>query len=175
MKTIGVLVKEKIINEIKNGVRESEGSFFIGFNKLQAFSFNTLRNNLKGNNARILVAKNSLLEKAFKDMGFSDINDLLGRETGVVISRHGDIVKICKILTEFSKEKGVLQLKGGFLKDRKVTDKDLEALAKLPSREVLLGMAVRGIASPLTSFVSVLNQVIVRFLWTLEEIKKKKG
>ena len=47
-------------------------------------------------------------------------------------------------------------------------------LAKLPPKEVLLGMAVSGIASPLTGFISTMNQMMLNFLWTVEEIRKVK-
>jgi len=47
-------------------------------------------------------------------------------------------------------------------------------LAKLPSKEVLLGMAVSALAAPLSGFANVLNQVILKFVWAIEEIKKTK-
>ena len=56
----------------------------------------------------------------------------------------------------------------------KFGSKELASISKLPSRPVLLGMAVNCIASPLTSFANGLNQIILKFVWAIEEIRKKK-
>ena len=85
-----------------------------------------------------------------------------------------DIVKTCKVLSEFAKEKEVLKVKGGVVKAKKITSDEVDTMAKLPTKEVLLGMAVYGMASPLSGFVNSLNQVILKFVWAIEEIKKVK-
>jgi large subunit ribosomal protein L10 len=174
IKKIGLLTKEKIVDELKERVKDIQGCFFIGFNKVEAFGFNTLRNNLKAAGADVFVAKNSLFKKALNDLGWQDLSGLLGTETGIVLVYDADIVKSCKILVDFAKASEILQLKGGVINEKKISSEEMNSLAKLPSREVLLGMAVAAIASPLTSFVSSLNQIILKFVWTVQEIKKVK-
>ena len=173
-KKIGLLTRERIVQEIKQGVKDIEGCFFVGFNKVGAFGFNELRNNLRDFGARIFVAKNSLFKKALSESGWEDVNSLLEAETGLVIIKENDVVKACKILVEFAKETEALQLKGGIIKDRRVSPKELGALAKLPSREVLIGVVVSTFASPLCGFLNTLNQIILKFVWVVEEIKKVK-
>jgi large subunit ribosomal protein L10 len=108
------------------------------------------------------------------DLGWEDLNGFLGQGTGIVFVYNKDIVKACKILVDFSKENENLQLRGGFLKTQKITPEELNALAKLPPKEILLGMVVNGFASPLMSFMSAMNNIILKFLWVVEEIKKTK-
>lgn len=174
MKKIGLLTREKIVEELKEKVTSAEGLFFISFNKVKAFSFNGLRNNLKDSKTSILVAKNSLFKKALSELGWENIEELLDAETGIVFVNDEDVVKPCKILVEFAKESETLQIKGGVIKDRKVTPKEIVALAKLPPKEVLLGMAVSAIAAPLSGFVNSLNQIILKFVWTISEVKEAK-
>lgn len=174
VKKIGLLTRERIVEELKQGVKDTEGCFFIGFNKVGAFSFNELRNNLRDSGARIFVAKNSLFKRALGELGWEDVNSLLETETGVVIIKEKTIVKACKILVEFTKETETLQLKGGIIKDKRVSPKEVGALAKLPSREVLIGTVVSTFASPLCGFLNTLNQMILKFVWVIEEIKKAK-
>ncbi len=174
IKKIGLLTREKIVEELKERVEGIHGCFFIGFSKVQAFGLNTLRNNLKDAGADVFVAKNSLFKKAFNDLGWQDLSGLLDCETGMVLVYDSDIVKSCKVLVDFAKESEILQLKGGVIDEKKISSEDMDSLAKLPSREVLLGMAVSAIAAPLTSFVSSLNQIILKFVWTVQEIKKVK-
>jgi len=173
MKRIGVVVREKIVDEIKENIKESEGCFFLNFNKVKARSVSQLRNNLRTTGANIYVAKNSLFEKAFDDRK-ENLNNFIGQETAVVFIHDKDIVKTCKALVDFAKENEILQIKGGFIKDKPITSEEVNALSKLPPKEILLGMAVSGIASPLTSFVSTLNQIVLKFVWAIEEIRKSK-
>ena len=174
MKKIGLLVRETIVDQVKQKAQDSNACIFLDFSKLPAFSVNLLRNDLADAGANMFVAKNTLLKKSFEDMGYSEFDELLDKETAVVFVQDIDVVKPCKILFDFSKENENLKLKGGFLKEKKISAKDVDAMAKLPSKEVLLGMAVRGIASPLSGFLSCLNQVITKFVWVIEDIKKKK-
>lgn len=173
MQRIGLLTRETQVAELKEKVKSSEALFFINFNKLTAFSFNILRNNLKRVNTTVLITKNSLIHKAFADLKIK-LNGFVEAETAVVCVYDRDIVKACKALVDFSKENETLKIRGGFLKDQTLSLEDLKALAKLPSKDILLSMAVSGIASPLTSFLVTLNQVILNFLWVIQEVKSKK-
>ncbi len=174
MKKIGLLTREKIVEELKERVASTEGLFFVGFNKVGAFPFNTLRNNLRDSNATVFVTKNSLFKKAFGELGWEDVNDFLDDETGAVFVNDKDVVKPCKVLVEFAKESEALTIKGGRIKDKKVTSKDVSAFAKLPSKEVLLGTAVSALASPLSGFANALNQIILKFVWAITEVKNTK-
>jgi len=174
IKKIGLLTRERIVKDLKQGIKGTEGCFFIGFNKVGAFQFNELRNNLRDSGVRVFVAKNSLFKKALGELGWEDVDSLLATETGVVITKEDEVVKACKILAEFAKETETLQLKGGVIKDKRVSLEELGALAKLPSREVLIGMVVSTFASPLGGFLNALNQIILKFVWVVEEIKKTK-
>jgi len=181
MEKIGLLTREKLVEEVKGKIKGAKGYFFIGFNKVEAFPLNNLRNSLRSLGAQIFVTKNSLFKMAFAESDKAagmpqgrDLSDLLDTETGVVFVYDKDIVKACKALVEFSKENEFLKLKGAVIEDKKISSKEVSALAKLPSMEALLSVALSAIASPLTGFLNGLNQVILKFLWTVEEIKKKK-
>ncbi|MFA5007777.1 MAG: 50S ribosomal protein L10 [Candidatus Omnitrophota bacterium] len=173
MKHIGAIVREQIVGEIRESIKQSEGCFFVNFNKVKAFSISQLRNNLRTTKAKVYVAKNSLFSKAF-DTKRDTIANFISGETAIIFVYDKDIVKTAKALVDFAKENEILKIQGGFLNDKAVTPEDLNALAKLPPKEVLLGMAVSGLASPITGFVSTLNQVILKFVWVVEEIKTKR-
>ncbi|MBN2484134.1 MAG: 50S ribosomal protein L10 [Candidatus Omnitrophica bacterium] len=175
MKKVGLLYREKIIETVQNNYGRANGCVFVSFEKLKAFPFNTLRNSLSKLNAKIFVAKKSLIHRAFESVSKDGAPELFDDTRGVVFIYDEDVVKACKLLVDFAAEnEGVIDVKGGYLKEDTLTKKDIQSLAKLPSREVLLGMAVSTIAAPLTGFVSSMNQVIVKFLWVINEIKKKK-
>jgi large subunit ribosomal protein L10 len=173
--TVGLDIREKIIDEVSQGISEAQGYFFINFNKLKAEAISRLRSSLSGANAKIFVTKNSLFKVAFDKNSKSELSDFITQETALIFIYDKDMVKAAKALIDFSKENESLQLRGGVIKGQKLAAENIAALAKLPSKEMLLGMAVSGFASPITGFLTALNQVILKFVWVIEEIKNKKG
>jgi large subunit ribosomal protein L10 len=175
MERVGLIYREKIVEQIKEKFSVSSACLFISFNKLGASAFNTLRNELRRLNTTIFVSKNSLIKRALEDLKKNEFNEFIRGCTGLVFICNEDVVKACKALVEFSKEsEGALVLRGGYLKDKRIDKDVILELAKLPSKDVLLSMAVWALTSPLGGFVNLLNQIILRFLWLVEEVKKKK-
>jgi len=174
MTKVGLLYRERIIDDIKKNYESADALLFFEFSKVTAFAFNKLRNSLRREDAVVFVTKNSLFEKSLSSLNL-DSKPFLEGATALVFMNGPDIVKIAKIIVEFSKEHEGLKVKGGFIGEKVLASADIESLSKLPSREVLLAMAVSGIASPLTGFLSVMNQVILKFLWTVEAIQKSKS
>ncbi len=174
-KRIGLVIREKLVEEIKERLNNSHACFFVGFDKLEAASLNVLRDDLRKINSIMRVFKNSLIKRALVDLGRDGFEEFLQGSTGLVFVYQDDIVKTCKLLVDFSKDsEDKFFLKGGYIEDRRIEKEEVLEIAKLPSRDVLLSMALSGIASPLTGFLNTLNQIILKFVWVIEEIKKKK-
>lgn len=174
MKKIGLLYREKNIEQLKSSWLKTEVCIFISFNKVAAFAFNRLRNQLKKEDAPVLVSKNSLIKRTFENLSLSDAENFIDGSMGLVFVVKEKLVDVCKVLVNFSKENQGLILKGAFLKQRILSVKELEEFSKLPSRDLLLATSVMSIASPLTGFLYILNNIILKFLWLAEELKKKK-
>ncbi len=174
MKKIGIICREKIVDQLKSEWAEFSGCIFIGLDKVSAFSFNRLRNGLRKEKSSVLVSKISLMKRALENLGVSSFEEFLDGPTGLVFVGTDGVVNVCKILFEFSKENEAFSLRGGFLNDKKINAKELEAISKLPSREFLMAQAVMTIASPLTGFLAAANNIILKFVWVVNEIKKKK-
>jgi len=172
MKKIGRVYREKFTQLIQKESVDTNAVLFVNFKNLSATQMNILRAALRQNKARLLVAKNRLIRRAFQDSGLQ-LDHFLKSETGIVYSS-GDVVEAAKVLFDFRKEYEKLEIKGGFIKERLVDARELEGISNLPSRSTLLGMAVNCIASPLIAVVNSLNQIILRFVWAIEEIKKQK-
>lgn len=175
MKTIGVAIRENIINKVKERIESSSVYFFIGFNNVKASSLSQLRNELRVADSYVFVAKNSLINKALENTDLEDVKDYLQGETGIISVYNEDIVKPCKTIVDFTKENEAFLIKGGIIEGRKISKEELESLAKLPGREILLAQAVSGMAAPLTGFLACLNQIILKFVWATKEIAKVKA
>lgn len=175
MKKVGLLYREKIVDELKERWSQANARIFVGFTKVGAFPFNRLRNELRKEDIRLLVVKNSLAIRALKDIDAEDTGDFINDSIGLVFVGGQDVVKVCKILVGFSKENEGFSLKGGFLQEKKLSVYALESLSKLPPRTVLLSTAVMTMAAPLIGFVATLNNVLLKFVWLVNELEKKRS
>lgn len=176
MKKLGLLVKETSENCIKNNLEKSDSIFVINYSKLSGPDLNSLRQSLRDTGASLFMVKNNVARRALKNSGLEDIVEVIEGPCGLVFIKKDDPAGISRILYDFSRgHNDVLKLQGGFLKDRVLERKDIEALARLPSREVLRAQVVMALNSLLSRLAMVLNSTLRKFVYCLEQIKQKKG
>jgi len=102
------------------------------------------------------VVKNTLTKFAMKESGIEGIDSYLDGPTAIAVSET-DIIAPAKVLVEYSKKFENLEIKVGIL-DGKILDlKEIQALAALPSKEVLIAKMLGSFNAPITGFVNVLN------------------
>jgi large subunit ribosomal protein L10 len=176
MKKLGLIFKETSEKQIKNSIKDSTSVFVVKYSGLASPDITSLRQSLKNANADMLVVKNSVARRAFKSSGLESLVGLIEGPCGIVFAKD-EPVAASKALYTFFKAHEQLKLEGGALKDKdKILDKkDIETLAKLPSKEVLRAQAVMTLKSPITGFVMVLNQALRKFVYCLDQIKNKKS
>lgn len=174
MKKIGLLFRGIAENRIKNNLKESNSIFIIRYLGLSSPDLTVLRHSLKNAKACLFVTKNNVARRALKDSGLEQIVNRIEGPCGLIFVKD-EPVEPSKVLYNFSKEHEQLKLEGGFLKDRILEKKDIEVLAKLPSREVLRAQAVMTLKSPISGLVMVLSQTLRKLVVCLDQIKQKKG
>ncbi len=174
MKKFGVLVKEVSEKRIKDNLKKSDSVFVIKYSGLSSPDITSLRQALKATNADIFVVKNSVARRAFKDSGIESLVKRVEGPCGVIFIAQ-EPVEASKALCDFAKAHEKMQISGGVLKDKVLEKTDIEAMAKLPSKEVLRAQAVMALKSPITGVVMVLNANLRKLVVCLDQIKQKKG
>lgn len=173
MKKIGLVVKEASENRIKNSLKSSNAFFVVKYSGLSSPDLTALRQSLKVAQASMFVAKNSVARRALKDSGLEAIIKTIEGPCGLIFVNE-EPVNASKALCNFSKEHEQLKLEAGFLENKVLGQKDIEALAKLPSKEVLRAQVVMVLNSPIWRLVVTLNQILAKFVYCLDQIKQKK-
>ncbi|MDD5045380.1 MAG: 50S ribosomal protein L10 [Candidatus Omnitrophica bacterium] len=173
MKKLGLLFKEVSEKRIKTSLKESDSVFVINYAKLSGPDLNTLRLTLKDNKANLFVIKNTVARRALKDSGLEALVGAIDGPCGLIFTKE-EPVDVSKALYEFAKTHEALKLQGGTLKDKVIDKKDIETLAKLPSKEALRAKVVMTLNSPIFGLVYVLNQTLKKFVYCLDQIKQKK-
>jgi large subunit ribosomal protein L10 len=165
--------KQKITEDLHDRFTKSAVVVVTDYKGLDVSAINELRRKLREEDIEFQVVKNTLLIRAAKDTGVALIQDYFKGPSAVALS-YSDPVAPAKILTQFAKDNQKLEIKGGVLND-KVLDADaIKALAKLPSREVLLGQLLATLNEVPTSFVRTLAEIPRSLLNVLTAIRDQK-
>ncbi|MDD5045085.1 MAG: 50S ribosomal protein L10 [Candidatus Omnitrophica bacterium] len=170
---ISELYRKGVNKIIKDNLKDIPGLFIIDYSGVSAADMNVLRESLRKTKSRLLVAKNSIIKRAFSGTDNEGLSALIEGPSSIVFTKD-DPAASAKVLYDFRKEHESLKLKVGLLKDKVLDTKAIEALAKLPSRNVLVAKAVGGMKAPLSSFVYVLSGNLRKLLYILDSVKNKK-
>ncbi len=146
------------VAELKELLGDAKTFFLVDYQGLSAGELNSLRSKLRAADARLLVAKNTLINVVLKANGVENFADTLSGPTALVLIG-SDPVAPAKVLTDFAEEqsKDLPAPKGGMLQGQVVAASELERIAKLPSREQLLSELVGVLQAPLQQLVGVLD------------------
>jgi large subunit ribosomal protein L10 len=173
VKKLGILVKETSQDRIKNQLKESNAVFIIRYSGLSSPDISLLRQSLKNSCARLFVVKNSVARRAFNNAGLEPLIKAVEGPCGLVFAKE-EPVGPSRALCNFSKGHEQLKLEGGYLKDKVLEKKDIEAMAKLPTKEVLRAQLVMTLNSPISGLAVTLNQILAKFVYCIDQIREKK-
>lgn len=167
------LEKKSIYDEISAQVNGSPFVIVAEYRGLKVEQFSDLRRQLRQTGARMQVVKNRLLRLITRDKGWREIEPLLKGQSAIVTG--SDVVQAAKTLKKFAGANGIPAIKVGVMGDLILTSAQIDALAELPPREVLLGQVVGTIAAPLSRLVGVLKQKASTIVYVLKAIEDKKN
>lgn len=173
MKKLGLIFKEASEKRIKNYLKESSAVFILKYSGLTGLDLNILRQSLKNSNASLFVVKNSVARRALSNSAFEPLLPSIEGPCGIVFAKE-EPVATSRVICNFSKDHQKMVLEGGFFDNKLLAKQDVEAIAKLPSKEVLRAQVVMTLNSPISGFARVLNQVLRKFVYCLDQIKQKK-
>ena len=133
--------KQEVINEIKDRAESAKSIVLFDYRGITDSESKELRVKLRENNADYKVYKNTLMTRAFNDLGI-DLSEGLTGPSAFAYS--DDQIAPIKVLSEFAKEHPALVLKVGIVDGEKADQAKLAEYATLPSREQLLTMLAGG-------------------------------
>ncbi len=165
--------KATAIEEIAADIEAAEAIFAVDYRGISVPQAAELRAKLRESDASFRIVKNRLTKIAADKAGAGErLNALLQGPTALTFVR-GDTAQAAKAISTFNKEHKVLTFKGGFMDGIDVDEGGFEAIAKLPSRDVLIGQFAGVVASPLTGLVRGLGSMIQGLALQLGQIAEK--
>lgn len=168
--------KTAAVAEIVENIQASEAVLAVDYRGLTVTQAAELRAALRENDATLSVAKNTLTGRAITEIGESaeGLRGFLAGPTALTYVK-GDVAATAKAITTFAKANGDLPaFKGGILDGQALSVDEIQAISKLPSRDVLYGQLVGVVASPITGLARGLNALIGGLAIALGGVQEKK-
>ena len=149
--------KEELILQYKKWVEESDGLILTHYHKLSVKDISELRKGVRESGGEFHIIKNTLAKKAFKDSGREWKDGVFTGPTAFGIS-YDNPTGLAKVLKDFAKEKGTIEIKSGYLAEKLVTVEEILALAELPSMDGMRAILLSTIAAPASQLVRTLAE-----------------
>jgi large subunit ribosomal protein L10 len=148
--------KAKTIDKLSDQLSRAQLTIVTDYRGLTVGDLQTLRGNLRPFGAEFHIAKNTLARIAATNAGIEGLDPVLEGPTAIVLA-YDDIVGPSKAISDFARTSRILSVKGGVMNQKFIAATDIEAVASLPSREVLLAKLLGMLQSPMARTVGVLS------------------
>jgi large subunit ribosomal protein L10 len=165
--------KVAVVAEVTAKLNAADAVLITEYRGLTVGQLETLRRQLKPAGGEYKVYKNTLARFAAQNAGLDDLAELLVGPTGITFVS-GDAAAAAKTLRDAAKTMPLLVLKGGVIGGKVISAKDVEALADLPSREVLLARFAGALQAPLVKTAGLLQALPRNFAYGLKALIEQK-
>lgn len=166
--------KANIVSDVSEKLNRSLFLLVTDYQRMNVVQFGELRNRLAPTGAEVRVVKNSFLKRAMTASGLPDVAEKLTGQTAIVTGEK-DVAPVAKILKIFAAEFKIAGLKIGVVGKSLLSPEEIESLADLPSREVLLAQLLGLLMSPATKLVRLLNEPAASLARLLNAKAQKEG
>jgi len=168
--------KEKIVESLQDGLSRCSLGVLTDYRGLTVAEMTALRRELRKAGIEYRVVKNSLARIAARESGKDDLADSFEGPIAIAFD-YSESQVVAKVITDYIRDtKSVLNIKGGWLDERVLNQAEVETLAKLPSKQVLIAQVMAGMQSPIYGLVNVLAGPIRGMVGILQaRIKQLEG
>ena len=141
--------KKKIVADLVASYKEAQSFVFVDARGLTVEQDTALRTEMRKNGVNYKVVKNTTLNLVFKELGIEGLDDMFKGPTAVAYSKE-DMMAPAKVSKKFADDFEKLSIKGGIIEGKVATVAEVEALAAVPSKDVLLSQIVYALLFPIT-------------------------
>jgi len=165
--------KVELVKMLTEELKLSKLNILVNFSGLSVSEMQNLREQVK-KNGKLMVVKNSLIERTLKDLGQNELCEYLEGPVFVVWTIEKDEIGIIKKLIGFKKDIGKIELKAGFLGGEIISAEEIASIGELPGRKELETLVVSYIKMPVVRVINSLKYPAIKMLNVLNQIKEQK-
>ena len=149
--------KDELVEQYKKWLEESDGMILTHYHGLSVKAISNLRRDIRESGGEFHIIKNTLAKRAFEESGREWKKDVFIGPTALGVS-YQNPTGLAKVIKDFSKEFGTIEIKSGYLAERLMTVEEIVALAELPSMEAMRAKLLSTILAPASQLVRTLAE-----------------
>ena len=165
--------KALAIDALKEGFSQAQSAFLVNYKGMTVKQLQQLRRSLQGQGSKLKVTKARLMRIAAEGSIIEPLIPYFKEQIGVVLASK-DTAAVAKTLSDFAKNNEALGLVAGCYEQLLLDVNAINRIGSLPPREILLAQLCGVLKAPASRLVNVLNQNVLRLLWTLNAVAEKK-
>jgi large subunit ribosomal protein L10 len=166
--------KEEIVGRFEAVLKDAKGVYLADFDGMTVEVISELRKRCRESNVKFEVVKNTLMTRAANATGYEELVPYLAGPTGVAVSTEDEVVP-AKVLSDFLNEFKRPAIKAGMIGSKLLSTAEVVAVAKLPSKDILISMFMRTMQSPLSDFASAITSPMRDLCGVLNALAEQKG
>ncbi len=153
--------KEEEVNALAEKIKDAKIVLLTDYRGITVTDVTKLRSDLRTAKGEYKVIKNNITRRALEKSGVEGLEDCLVGPTAVILGFE-DYLEPAKAIYNFSKENEFYKIKGGIIEGKVMTPEEIITLAKLPSKDTLVGMLAGALLGTISKFAVALDQVRVQ-------------
>jgi large subunit ribosomal protein L10 len=165
--------KATAVADIAEQFKSSTATVITDYRGLTVANLAELRRSLSGS-ATYSVAKNTLIKRAASEAGVEGLDELFVGPTAIAFVS-GEAVDAAKAIKKFAKDHKALVIKGGYMDGRALTVSEIERIADLESREVLLAKLAGAMKANLSKAAALFNAPASQMARLAAALQEKKA
>lgn len=151
--------KQAVVAALTEQLKNASSGVLVDYKGITVAEDTALRTELRQNEVQYGVVKNTLVRFALNNVGLEGLDDVLNGTTSLATSA-GDPIAPMRVVNKYVKRlNGKFEIKGGFMDGKVISLEEIQALAELPSKEVLQAQALGMMLAPITSLAIVLKAI----------------
>lgn len=166
--------KAQIVAELKDNFQNASSAVLIDYRGITVAEATVMREECRKAGVVYKIYKNTLTERAVKELGYDDLVPYLKGPTAIAFGAE-DPVAPAKLLSDTIKKLKKMEFKVGLVEGKVIDVAGVNALANLPSREALIAKMLGSMNAPVTGLVMVLSGTIRSLLYALKAVEEKKS
>jgi large subunit ribosomal protein L10 len=166
--------KAQIVDELKEHFSSASSAVLVDYRGITVAEATAMREECRKAGVIYKIYKNTLTERAVKELGYDDLIPYLKGPTAIAFGLN-DPVAPAKLLSDTIKKLKKMEFKVGVVEGKVVDVNGINALANLPSREEMLAKMLGSMNAPITGLAMVLSGTIRSLLYALKAVEEKKS
>ncbi|GAB4350071.1 MAG: 50S ribosomal protein L10 [Candidatus Abyssubacteria bacterium] len=164
--------KEKLVEMLAEKLSRNRVAILTDYQGLNVSAMTDLREQFRKADIEYRVFKNTLGRIAAAKAGHEALLQFIEGPTGYAFAE--DPVLPAKVLTDFMKANPNMKIKCALITGRLFDQAQVQSIATLPPRDVLLGQILAQIMAPMTGLATAMNGVIQKLAYALDDLRRKK-